>query len=708
MKNNPRRTKSHNTNKDVFNATVLLKPNFPIINKKLSDVQNDIEDLYKRYKKIRKERVNSEKNHQIMVNRVNYLLVEQKRNKLRNPIKETEKQNESKEKTKLKIHVKKNSKIKHRIKEKPRLKSEEKDKKDCDNILNNEKIPDNSVLNMTEISINQKKFKSPKNMCKNLKSQTINSNSSNKSDIIEVKVSGILAKKNHQKINNLHRKIKNKQDKSKTENRLINNNTLNFSRKSFSTNKHSYFNKLNYSNYSSSSSKIGIIKHLRNNSRNKKKNNKNHNTNYSSKIINQILNNFSTNQFDINNNKDYMNKSFQKSSENFLEKIQKNKKNYKKSSKQNNIITYKKIFNDILLKDNNYIDSPSIDDTLSFKSSLRFENNNNTLNNTVTNYTASSPAFSEFSCKIGKINLNENKSNNLIYKKKIMPKFNVIMCLKANADKLNSNKEIVSNFNINDEYQKTVQFSGFDDDPGITSCVFTSQKNIENVLNKMDQTENLKDDNKFKEVFFFNNSINLNKNIKNSIYKHNTYNHNTYNHNTYSHNTYNNTDYNEPATKRLNNNCSYRVNIENKKKELLIDPLLNSQNYYNQSNYINTDNDFKKQVLNKVKLNSPINDLKINKNSKNVTNNIDDGMNMIKVQKRKEVLENSKILENKKEKSYNTSKVSLKDINYNLDNNNVMFNPISAFKSFEKRKEKKSSSMGKDAIYFPSVGNNYI
>ena len=704
MKNNPRRTKSHNTNKDVFNATVLLKPNFPIINKKLSDVQNDIEDLYKRYKKIRKERVNSEKNHQIMVNRVNYLLVEQKRNKLRNPIKEIEKQNESKEKTKLKIHVKKNSKIKHRIKEKPRLKSEEKDKKDCDNILNNEKIPDNSVLNMTEISINQKKFKSPKNMCKNLKSQTINSNSSNKSDIIEVKVSGILAKKNHQKINNLHKKIKNKQDKSKTENRLINNNTLNFSRKSFSTNKHSYFNKLNYSNYSSSSSKIGIIKHLRNNSRNKKKNNKNHNTNYSSKIINQILNNFSTNQFDINNNKDYMNKSFQKSSENFLEKIQINKKNYKKSSKQNNIITYKKIFNDILLKDNNYIDSPSIDDTLSFKSSLRFENHYNTLNNTVTNYTASSPAFSEFSCKIGKINLNENKSNNLIYKKKIMPKCNVIICHRANLDKLNGEKEIIKNLNIDDEYKKNVQFSEFNDDIGINYLADNSQKKFAKILKKNNKNENLNDDKKLKETFNLNSNSNINKNKRNRIYKHYTYNNN---HN--GDNNNNNKNHNETTNKILVSNSSYRVNIEKKKKELFINPLLNTDNSYNKSCYIKTESSVNKQILDRMKLKNPIINFKKGKICKNINNkdNKDSEVNMIKVQKRKETLDNNKVTENKKGKK-NNSKIALKDINYNLNNSNVMFNPISAFKSFEKKREKRSLSRGKDTIDFRGITSNYI
>ena len=707
MKNKRRKLKSNSTNKDFLNATVLVKTNFPDLNKKLNDIKCDIEDLYKKYHKIRKERVITEKTKQIMVNRVNYLLGEQKKTKFRNTINKIEKQNNSNEKNELKIHVKKNSKIKNRNIEKPRLKSVERGKKYRDNILNDEKNPETSELNMTEISIIPPKFISPKNAYKNFKTPTINSN--NNSEIIEVKVNGKFAKRNQNKIKNLNNKIKNKQNKTKLENKLTNNNCLP-PKKSFSTNKTSYFNQIDYSIYSSSSSNIGLAKHIKNNNRNKTNNNSNNNTNSSSKIVNLLLNNFSINQVDLFKNEDQMNKSFQKTSENILKNDQKTKNNSKKIQKQKNKCSYKKTFNDIIINDNNnMVNSPSIDDTLSLKSGLHFENYYNTLNNTlITNCSANSPAFSEFSCKIGKINLNENKSNNLIYKKKIMPKCNVIMCHKANADKLNSNKEIVSNFNINDEYQKTVQFSGFDDDPGITSCVFTSQKNIENVLNKMDQTENLKDDNKFKEVFFFNNSINLNKNIKNSIYKHNTYNHNTYNHNTYSHNTYNNTDYNEPATKRLNNNCSYRVNIENKKKELLIDPLLNSQNYYNQSNYINTDNDFKKQVLNKVKLSSPMNNLKINKNSKNVTNNIDDGMNMIKVQKRKEVLENSKILENKKEKSYNTSKVSLKDINYNLDNNNVMFNPISAFKSFEKRKEKKSSSMGKDAIYFPSVGNNYI
>ena len=207
-----------------------------------------------------------------MVNRVNYLLEEQKRNKLRNPLTKIEKQNDSREKNKSKIIVKKNSKIKNRNNEKTVLKSVEKRKKDCEKFSKNEKITDNSKLNMTEININPKKILSPKIKCSNLKSQTINSDN-NKSDIIEVNISEVLKKKNQHKIKSLNKKIKNKQKKAKKGNKLINNNLLTHSRKSFSTNKTSFFNNIDYSIYSSSSSNIGLQKHLRNNSRNKTKKN---------------------------------------------------------------------------------------------------------------------------------------------------------------------------------------------------------------------------------------------------------------------------------------------------------------------------------------------------------------------------------------------------------------------------------------------------
>ena len=95
------RIDSHSNNKNTKNCSIILKTRLPEMNKKLTAVQFDIDELHKKYQKIKQERLEIEKNQQILVNRVKYLLEEKKRSKIFNSNKS--KENNKKPNTRLNI-----------------------------------------------------------------------------------------------------------------------------------------------------------------------------------------------------------------------------------------------------------------------------------------------------------------------------------------------------------------------------------------------------------------------------------------------------------------------------------------------------------------------------------------------------------------------------------------------------------------------------
>ena len=92
---------------------------------KLSELNMDIEKLYKKYAEVKKERLMKEKNQQILVNRLKVLRSHQNSSKNKENLRDSEK---------IKIHVKKNSKFKNNKMSSKRYKY-----KKNDNIINNYK-----------------------------------------------------------------------------------------------------------------------------------------------------------------------------------------------------------------------------------------------------------------------------------------------------------------------------------------------------------------------------------------------------------------------------------------------------------------------------------------------------------------------------------------------------------------------------------------
>ena len=378
------RIDSHSNNKNTKNCSIILKTRLPEMNKKLTAVQFDIDELHKKYQKIKQERLEIEKNQQILVNRVKYLLEEKKRSKIFNSKNKHNEKIESVEKIKPKIIVKiiPNSHKRNRSNNLPtKFNSVEQKNSLSHKRLINDQPNENSNLNLTE-------------------TDTYKNNKNNKDNNIYVTTN------NKNKINAYYNSLWHLNLMTNNSNKLIKNENTKIKKNQFSFT----------SNYN-------LAKRSTNQSQNI--NSTNSDTNSNSKHLDPH-NNITVRKFALYKPGTYLNKSYDKVKENTCIKKSRseNSKSIQKKSKINlacfnneNSSSKKKIYKKIL---NNYsisdikINDPSVE-------------KNSSLSNKLKNI--------------------DNKNNNL-YQKKETTESNVISILKTNLtnNNINSTSNFINNF----------------------------------------------------------------------------------------------------------------------------------------------------------------------------------------------------------------------------------------------------------------------
>ena len=589
LKKSPR-TDNPNLNKNSRNCSAILIDKLPEIDKKLNDVQFDIKELYKKYQRIKHERLEVEKSQQILVNRVKYLLEEKKRSKIFNSKFKYNEKTESIEKTKQKIQIKVTPKIRKRNRSNIfpiQFNSVEKKNSLSHKILINDQLNENSKLNLTEIT--------NLNINKNNKNNNIYIiiNNQNKIDARYNTLNDLNEKKN-----NFSKPMKNENNKLKK-------------------NKNKFY----------SSSNFNIVKHSASHSLNLL-NSTNCDTNSNSKLLDPIHNNFPVGKFALYRAGKNLNKSYEKEKENTCVKINhtKNSKSIHEKPKinftffNNNSSNKRKFYKKMI---NNY----NIGD---IKINAPLAEENSTCSN---------------KCKY------INKKINNIYKKKKILKNSLISALKSNLTTNDINKKLKKN--IDYSYYHKIQ------ENSLKNYNSNSASNLTNNFHKKDNIDQ---------------NINYIKklHIKNYSKENNNINHS----NTLEIN----------IDKPLNKNNSYKINIENKKRELGI---IN----FGLENSGKIDNiDIRKIKKYKISQEKIKNNSRTLSNSNMINNCLTEGVNIIKVQKRQGVGMNNLNFKRK-----NDTKITFKDINNYLNtNNNFMFNPISLYKSFEMKNKGNNRSLSNE------------